>query len=87
MSDRERKLGMADDLRRKYPHMSNPIRCENGCGVVIDIGDAMRSYKRNEQGYHLLICECCAAEEGHADEADEEHDEGPVCKRKPKVQR
>lgn len=75
------------DLLQKYPTMSNPIRCENGCGAVIEIAGAFVSYKRDERGDPLLFCECCAAEYGHRHEDMEEHDEAPVCKRKPKVKR
>lgn len=70
------------DLLRKYPTMKNPIRCENGCGVVIEMGDARRSYIRDERGDPKLICECCASEIGHLDEDIEEHEDAPVCHRK-----
>jgi DNA-directed RNA polymerase subunit N (RpoN/RPB10) len=69
--------------------MRHPIRCENGCGAVIELSDAFRSYKKKiEDGEELplLVCECCAAEEGHLDEDLEEPEESPVCRRKPKKQ-
>ena len=73
------------DLLKKYPTMSHPIRCENGCGAVVELVDAFESYKRDEDGNTLLICECCAAEEGHRNEDIEDPEDAPVCKRKPKV--
>ncbi len=76
-----------DPLREMYPELGTPIRCENGCGFVIDVIDAFFSYKKNDKGDSLLICECCASEEGHIFEENEGHDEGPVCKRKPKKER
>lgn len=75
-----------EDLREKYPQMNFPMRCQNGCGAVIEIVDGYRSYKRDREGKHLLFCQCCAAEEGHIDEDDESHDDGPVCHRKPKTE-
>jgi len=42
------------------------------------------AYKRDVLGGNLLICECCAAEEGHIWEADETPETSPVCHRKPK---
>jgi len=69
------------DLLKKYPTMQHPIRCENGCGAVLEIADAFESYKRNEHGVRLLICECCAAEDGHLYEHRERPEEAPVCKR------
>jgi len=72
------------DLLKIYPTMSWPIRCENGCGAVIDLGDAYRSYKRSKSQERKLICACCASEEGHADEIYERPNRSPVCHRKPK---
>lgn len=69
------------DLLKLYPSMIHPIRCENGCGAVVELGDAFISYKRGTDGERLLMCQCCAAEEGHVDEADEEPEEAPVCHR------
>ena len=74
------------DLLKKYPTMIAPIRCENGCGVVIELGDALMSYERNEDGSPKAICECCAAEIGHLNEDEEEPEDTPVCRRKPKEQ-
>lgn len=79
MTERER-------LEQAYPEIPFPMRCENGCGTVIAVIDAFRSYERNADGEPKLICECCASEIGHMDEANEEHDEAPKCKRRPKVQ-
>ena len=73
-------------LREKYPKTNNPIRCENGCGTVIELIFSFNSYKRNERGDPLCICGCCTAEEGHRDEEYEDHDDGPVCHRKIKTQ-
>lgn len=70
-----------DDLGRMYPELNHPIRCENGCGTVISIIGAYRSYQRREDGSVKLICQCCASEIGHLDEEGEGHDESPVCKR------
>ncbi len=70
------------ELNQLYPWMSNPWKCENGCGTVFDMLEGYSSYKKNAKGEPLLICACCAAEEGHRDEEYEEHDGGPVCKRK-----
>jgi len=76
------------DLLKLYPTMILPIECENGCGAVIELTDAYASYKRTSDEYGekrpLQICECCAAEEGHLNEDDEEPEETPVCRRKPK---
>lgn len=72
------------DLLKIYPSMVHPVDCENGCGAVVELGDTYNSYKRGEDGNRLLICRCCAAEEGHADEDLEEPEETPVCHRKPK---
>ncbi len=78
-----------DDLSYTYPHYRHPIRCENGCGAVVELIEAFSSYKRTSDVYGknrpLLICECCAAEEGHMEEDREEPEESPVCRRKPKV--
>ena len=71
----------SQELRAKYPEFGMPIRCENGCGVVIELISGYNSYKRGPDGQNLIICPCCAAEEGHRDEDLEDHDEGPVCKR------
>ena len=83
--ERIRKI---EDLQKTWPlaclGMSFPMHCENGCGAIVEAIDCFRSYKRNENGDPLLICQCCAAEEGHKDEYDEAPDESPVCKRKPK---
>ncbi len=76
---------MQHDLQRLYPHMANPMRCENGCGAVIEIAEAFRSYKKDARGERMLICECCASEDGHADEDLEEPEQTPVCRRKPKT--
>ncbi len=70
-----------EDLRKLYPEFNLPIRCENGCGVVIELIAGFRSYRRGDNGEHLIICECCASEDGHADEDYEDHDMGPTCKR------
>lgn len=70
------------DLLQIEPSMAHPIRCENGCGTIIELTQSFRSYKRDEKGEPLLICECCAADEGHVDEDLEEPDESPVCTRK-----
>ena len=76
-----------DNLQRMYPMMFCPIRCENGCGAVIELASAYSSYKRNDHdGKHLFVCECCAAEEGHMDECEEKPEEAPVCRRKSKKQ-
>lgn len=72
------------DLLKLYPSMVHPIRCENGCGSVIELGQALRSYERDLNGDHKLICECCASEIGHVDEDIEEPEETPVCRKKPK---
>lgn len=72
------------DLLKKYPAMRTPIRCDNGCGAVIELLDAFMSYDRDEHGERKLICECCAAEKGHVHEDLEEPEETPVCHRKPK---
>ena len=72
-----------NELLRLYPTMSQPIRCENGCGAVIELLQAFRSYEKDDKGDPKLICECCAAEIGHADE-EEAPDESPVCHRQPK---
>ena len=77
-------MALSENLKRLYPHMFCPMRCDNGCGAVIEIADAFRSYKKNERGECLLICECCASEEGHRDEDIEEPESSPVCRRKPK---
>ena len=74
------------ELLHKYPTMRQPIRCENGCGSVIELLESFRSYKRDGDGVNLLVCECCASEEGHIDEDIEEPEESPVCRRKPKRQ-
>ena len=76
----------SQELRAKYPEFGMPICCENGCGAVIELIDGYTSDKRGENGENLIICQCCAAEEGHRDEGDEDHDEGPVCRHKPKKQ-
>lgn len=76
-----------NDLRKLHPGMACPISCENGCGAVIEVGDALRSYLRDEHGKYKLICQCCAAEIGHVDEALDEPEEAPVCKRKSKLRR
>jgi rubrerythrin len=73
------------ELRALYPHMSDPMCCENGCGAVMEIADAYLSYKKDERGERLFICECCAAEEGHLWEDDETPETAPVCRRKPKI--
>lgn len=76
---------MPDDLHHKYPHLNFPMRCEKGCGTVLEIVDAFRSYERDHNGKPMLICQCCAAEYGHIDEDLEEGPEdAPVCKRQPK---
>lgn len=74
------------DLLKMYPTMSTPIRCENGCGAVIEMGDSLRSYLRDARGDPKLICECCASEIGHMDEDVEEHEAAPVCRRPAKRQ-
>jgi hypothetical protein len=74
-----------EQLYRAHPEMRHPMYCENGCGAVIELTQGYRSYKRGPNGESLLICECCAAEIGHRDEDLEDHDEGPVCQRRPKV--
>ena len=61
-----------------------PIRCDNGCGAIIELADAFLSYERDERGDRKLICECCAAESGHAYEDLEEPEDSPVCHRKTK---
>ena len=71
-------------LLHMYPTMVMPIRCENGCGVIIELMDSFESYKHSDDGQRLLICECCAAEEGHANEDLEDDHVGPVCRRKEK---
>lgn len=76
---------MKEDLHYLHPEMMCPIRCENGCGTVIDVLDAFRSYERKEDGDRKLICQCCASEIGHVDEDLEEPEDAPVCKRKPKT--
>ena len=73
------------DLLKIYPTMSHPIRCENGCGAVVDLGDAYRSYKRAKGEKRKIICACCASEMGHADECREKPDRPPICHRKPKI--
>jgi hypothetical protein len=65
--------------------MELPIYCENGCGAVIELLEGYISYKRGDDGGSLIICVCCAAEEGHANEEYETPEEAPVCRRKPKV--
>jgi rubrerythrin len=77
---------MLDDknLQQLYPSMRSPIRCENGCGAVIEMFESFRSYQRDQRGDYQLICECCASEIGHVDESDEAPDESPVCHRRPK---
>lgn len=75
---------LREDLGRMYPEINYPMRCENGCGTVISVIEAYRGYQKDREGKHKLICQCCASEIGHLDEEDEDHDEGPVCKRKPK---
>ncbi len=72
------------DLLKKFPTMHMPMRCENGCGAVIELGDTYRSYKRDKNDERKLICACCASEEGHADECRERPNHAPVCRRKPK---
>lgn len=77
-----------NELLRLYPTMYHPIRCENGCGAVIDLAEAFDSYKRHvkyNEVMPLQICECCAAEEGHLNEDIEEPDTAPVCRRKSKT--
>lgn len=69
------------ELLKTYPTMRYPMYCENGCGAVIELSDALRSHKRGANGQPLLICQCCAAEEGHIDEDDELPEEAPVCNR------
>jgi hypothetical protein len=69
------------ELLKIYPSMRHPMYCENGCGAVIELAEALRSYKRDDQGNPMLICQCCAAEEGHLDEDIEEPEETPVCNR------
>ncbi len=71
-------------LRRLYPGMTAPVRCENGCGAVFEMIDGYFSYKKNERGESLLICPCRAAEEGHIWEDEETPETSPVCHRKPK---
>lgn len=73
-----------DDLRRMYPHLYLPVRCENGCGAVFSLLDGYNSYRRGADGKYLVICECCAAEEGHVDEEHETPDTAPACRRPPK---
>lgn len=73
------------DLLKNYPSMVHPIRCENGCGAVIELTDTYESYERGEDGETKAICECCAAESGHIYEEHEEPEDSPVCRRKPKT--
>lgn len=69
------------ELLKTHPTMAMPIECENGCGAIIELNDAFFSYKRSAHGGHLMICQCCAAEEGHLHEEDEEPEAAPVCHR------
>jgi hypothetical protein len=77
------------ELMYAHPEFFAPIYCENGCGAVIELMEGLNSYKRTSDEYGdnrpLIICECCAAEEGHLDEAEEEPETAPVCHRRPKV--
>lgn len=76
---------MSRELKRLYPEMPHPTRCENGCGSVVELADMFRSYMRDSNGSPKLICKCCAAEIGHLDEDDEEPEESPTCERRPKT--
>jgi rubrerythrin len=82
-------MALKGNLSRLYPGLANPIYCENGCGAVIELMQAFQSYKRTSDEYGdnrpLLICECCASEEGYLYEDEDAPDETPVCHRKPKV--
>lgn len=69
------------ELLKIHPSMRHPMYCENGCGAVIELAEALRSYKRDDRGEHVLICQCCASEEGHVDEDDEQPEGSPVCNR------
>ena len=59
------------DLIRLYPTMASPTRCENGCGAVVELIDMFVAYEKDKNGDGKLICECCAAEIVHRDEANE----------------
>lgn len=72
------------DLLKLYPTIPHPIRCENGCGAVIDLMDALHSYDKDKNGDPKLICRCCASEKGHLFEDEEEPEDSPTCKRRHK---
>lgn len=44
------------DLRELYPEFMFPKRCQ--CGAVFELVDGFFSYKRDDKGEELLICEC-----------------------------
>jgi hypothetical protein len=75
---------MLKPTREQFPEFEFPTRCQ--CGVVCEMVDMFFSYERDDNGESLLICTCCASEQGHIHEEYEvDPTDGPVCRRKTKV--